>query len=98
MNYTTPNDPDHIDDPKEWLNSTLIFAKALGHLLKERQGIVVELSGDMYNPVGLSKKVIVFSDGDQLRIDDMSVDFEDGDFLTIHKDMNIEIEEKQSDN
>ena len=32
-NYTKPNDPDHEDSPKDWLNSALLFTRALSFLL-----------------------------------------------------------------
>lgn len=60
-NYTKPNDPDHVDDPKEWLNGSLIFARALSKLLEEGTGVVTTLVGDAYNPVGTTKNVIVFN-------------------------------------
>ena len=70
MNYTKPNDPDHVDDPKEWLNSALIFGGALSSILENNTGVILEIKGDMYNPVGESKKVIVFRSDKMLHIDD----------------------------
>jgi len=50
VNYTRPNDPDHVDDPKDWLNANLIFARALGQVLEEGSGVVVDIKGDARNP------------------------------------------------
>lgn len=50
MNYTRPNS-DELDEPKDWLNSALIFARTLSLILEENTGIVVKLKGDMVNPI-----------------------------------------------
>lgn len=60
MNYTRPNDPDHKDTPQDWLNSALIFGMAVSALLADKSGVVIDIKGDATNPVGDSKKVIVF--------------------------------------
>lgn len=82
-NYTRPNDPDHVDNPKEWLNSALIFANALGHLLDKNTGVVVEIKGDAVNPVGKSKKVVVFNMDSMIIIDDYSGNLEEGERVSI---------------
>ena len=69
MNYTKPDDLDHHDKPEDWLNSSLMFAAALGHLLEENTGVVVDVKGDMINPVNDSKKIIVFNKGDMIVVD-----------------------------
>jgi hypothetical protein len=78
MNYTRPNDPDHKDDPKDWLNSALLFGSALGQLLENNSGVVVDVKGDSFNPVGDSKKVIVFKREGQIVIDDFDQDLPEG--------------------
>jgi hypothetical protein len=83
MNYTRPNDSDHVDSPQEWLNSSLIFAKTLGLVLEEGMGIVVKLQGDMENPVGDSDKVIVFKIENQIHIDNFDQDLPEGTFCKI---------------
>jgi hypothetical protein len=47
MNYTNPNDEKCEDTPEDWLNSSLIFAKALSNLLNINEGILIDLKGDM---------------------------------------------------
>lgn len=86
MNYTRPDDEDHVDDPQEWLNSALIFARTISLLLEEREGVVVDITGDAYNPVGESKKIIVFRDEGMIHIDNFEKDAEEGTFCTVIKD------------
>lgn len=78
MNYTNPKNPHHLDNPREWLNGSLIFARTLSLFLEENKGIVIDLFGDMYNPVGNSNKVIVFKMGGQIFIDNFSQDLPEG--------------------
>jgi len=61
MNFTKPNDMDHKDKPSDWLNSSLIFGRALSLILEENTGIVVNMKGEMKNPIkSESDKVVVF--------------------------------------
>ena len=78
MNYTRPNDPNHIDEPKDWLNASLIFTMAISNLLEDMTGIVVDIKGDSFNPIGYSKKVIVIKRNDQVIIDDFQQDLPEG--------------------
>lgn len=50
MNYTRPNDPSYEDKAEDFLHGSLIFARALSYMLREGQGIVIELVGDMKCP------------------------------------------------
>jgi hypothetical protein len=68
MNYTKPNHPDHEDSPQDWLNSALVLSQAIGTLLNENEGIVVELKGDAKN-IGYDK-VIVFNSEGQIIVDE----------------------------
>lgn len=86
MNYTKPNDPDHKDDPKEWLNSALIFSGAVGTLLKANTGVVIDIKGDMFNPVGESNKVIVFNKDSMIHIDDFPHDLPEGSLCIIESE------------
>lgn len=71
MNYTRPNDPNHIDDPKQWLNGALIFSRALGLIIPENEGIVVKLVGDMSNPSGTDcDHVVLFRKDGMIHIND----------------------------
>lgn len=89
-NYTKPNDENHEDTPLDWLSSALIFAGALGNILKENEGIVVKLRGDM--KLGLSwlveniDKVIVYSQDNEIRIMEADDHLEEGNMVWIHGD------------
>jgi hypothetical protein len=77
-NYTRPNSPDHVDTPQDWLNGSLIFGAACHLLLDERVGVVVDIKGDMVNPVGDSEKVIVIREGGMIHIDNFAEDLPEG--------------------
>lgn len=81
MNYTRPNEENHIDDPKDWLNSALIFTRALSLLLRENEGIVVKLQGDMFNPVSESNNVFVVRKNNQIHIQNADPKLEEGSMI-----------------
>lgn len=83
MNYTRPNDPDHVDKPEDWLHGSLIFGAAVGLMLEPGTGIVVDIKGEMKNPVGSSNKVVVFHAGNMVHIDDFPQDLPEGTLCTI---------------
>lgn len=59
------------------LNASLLFARALGLIFREKEGIVVDVKGD----VSLgddAKKVIVFKQNDQIHIFRCDEDIEEG--------------------
>ena len=91
MNYTRPNDEEHNDNANDWLSTSLIFASALGKILKEDEGIVVKIRGDMN--VGLSwllddvKSVIVYSKENQIHIMEGGEHLENGNMVWLHADM-----------
>ena len=66
-NYTNPNSDSNEQNPKDLLNSSLIFARALGLILNESEGIVVDVVGDIDLGEDV-KKVIVFSYQDRVHI------------------------------
>jgi hypothetical protein len=83
MNYTNPNDPNHQDDPKDWLNSSLVFARALALILNEGEGIAVNVVGDM--DMGETEKVLVYYKDEQVHVipfDDYP-DIEEGEFINV---------------
>lgn len=47
MNYTRPDEPEHEDEPLDWLGSSLIFARALAYFLDEGQGIIINNNADV---------------------------------------------------
>ena len=85
MNYTIPNNLDHIDKPEDWLNCALIFTRTLSLILDDNTGIVVELVGDMKNPINTkSNKVVVFYKDNMIHIDDIQDEsLVEGDFIQI---------------
>ena len=84
MNYTRPNS-DESDEPKDWLNSALIFARTLSLILEENTGIVVKLKGDMANPINPdSDRVVVFKKDKMIHVDDIQDDtLQEGDWIKI---------------
>ena len=93
MNYTNPTDLNYDDKPTDWLNSSLIFAKALGKLLKPNEGILIHLGGDSIDtlPERMGKdveKIIVYRSTDDM-INIMGAEKEldklpDGQMITLH--------------
>ena len=82
MNYTNPNSPEHQDTPQDWLNSAMIFARTLGLVLQDGEGVVVELTGDVDIPNVESGKVIVFRLDGMIRITECDDDnLEEGQFV-----------------
>lgn len=77
-NYTQPGDFDHEDDPEEWLTSSLIFAKALGKLLRENEGVIIKLEGDMKILWPDVDKIIVCNYDDMIHIANCEEDLPDG--------------------
>lgn len=71
--------------PEEWLNSSLIFARTLGLILKENEGMIIDLRGDMFWP-GEEEvtKVIVYSKDSQIRILECEEDLPEGQFVIVH--------------
>lgn len=77
MNYTKPNEPEHQDDPKDWLNSSLLFARTLSLILEPGHGIVVDVKGDVDLGEGV-EKVIVFNRDEQIVIEAFDRDIKEG--------------------
>lgn len=88
MNYTKPNDENHQDDPLDWLNGALLFARALSILLPEGQGVVINVVGDAKNPINEeSDKVVVFNLNGQIHIDDVQdSELKEGDYIKLQTD------------
>ena len=83
-NYTNPLDLNgYEDDPKDWLASSLIFASAIGLILRKNEGIVVKLKGDMVKLIEetLYGKVIVWNHGDQIHVIPCEEDLKDGQMI-----------------
>ena len=85
MNYTNPNDPDYQDKPEDWLNSALIFTRALCLLLKESEGIIVELKGDAKFSFNENiKKVIVYHQNGMIHVIEHSEEGHEGQLVWMH--------------
>jgi hypothetical protein len=66
-NYTNPEQSGQEQNPQDLLNASLIFARALGLILKDDEGIVVDITGNI-NLGENVKKVIVFKNNEQVHI------------------------------
>lgn len=77
MNYTKPNEDNHKDNPKDWLNSSLLFARTLSLILEPNHGIVVDVKGDVDLGDDINK-VIVFNRDEQIVIETFERDLEEG--------------------
>lgn len=98
-NYTKPND-DNYDNSQDWLSSALIFASALGNILKENEGIVVKLEGDM--KLGLEDlkdcdTVIVYSKDNQINLVEGDSDLKAGQMVWFHGDEMSDFSNFESD-
>jgi len=85
MNYTKSNDLSYQDKPEDWLNSALIMTRALGLILKDKEGVIVDIVGDI-NPeiANGAKKLMVFSEGDQIKVEPFSDNIEEGTLIWVH--------------
>jgi hypothetical protein len=84
-NYTNPEQAGEGQNPQDLINASLIFARALGLILKN--GIVVDVVGDI-NLGPEIKKVIVFEYNDQVHIYKCEEDLEEG--TAVNMDTNKE--------
>ena len=84
-NYTNPEQAGQWQNPKDRINASLIFARALGLILKEGEGIVVDIKGDI-NLGEDVKKVIVFQHQNQVHIYKCDEDLEEG--VAVNMDTN----------
>jgi hypothetical protein len=76
-NHLKQNEEGFQDNPKDLLNASLLFARALGLILKENEGIVVDVVGDI--DLGEEcKKVIVFKYENQVHIYKCDEDIPEG--------------------
>ena len=88
MNYTRPNSIDHTDKPEDWLNSALLFASALGHILKETEGVVVDIAGDVQMDNLLERgciKVFIHASKHKIHITECWDDIPEGTMVWMHE-------------
>jgi hypothetical protein len=76
-NYTNPEQGGREEVPQDLLNASMLFARALGLIFKENEGIVVDVKGDVKLPEDVNK-VIVFRQNDQMHIFKCEEDVEEG--------------------
>ena len=76
-NYTNPEQGGQEEVPQDLLNASMLFARALGLIFKENEGIVVDVKGDVKLPEDVNK-VIVFRQNDQMHIFKCEEDVEEG--------------------
>ena len=76
-NYTNPGQAGQEQNSQDLINASLIFARALGLILKNTEGIVVDIKGDVVLNDSV-KKVIVFKNEDQIHIYKCDEDLDEG--------------------
>ena len=76
-NYTNPEQVDEEQTPQDLLNASLIFARALSLILKQGEGLVVDIKGNI-NLGEDVKKVIVFQHQEQVHIYKCEEDIPEG--------------------
>lgn len=79
--------------PQNWYNAAIIFAKALGFMLEEGHGIIVDLNENL-TIVGDEnvKKIIVFKKDGSVHIGPVDQDIPEGSFVTLNPEENEETE------
>ena len=83
-NFTNPEEAGQLQNPQDLLNASLIFARALGLILNEGEGIVVDVVGDM-NLGEDVKKVIVFEHNNQVHIYKCGEDLPEGSAVSMNQ-------------
>ena len=81
--YTNPEQSGQAQNPQDLLNASLIFAKALGLILNEGEGIVVDITGDVVLGDDVNK-VIVFKKDEQVHIFKFEEDLPEGTMVSLN--------------
>ncbi len=84
VNYTNSGKAGGGQNPQDLINASLIFARALGLFLKDGEGIVVDVVGDINLGEGV-KKVIVFEHKNQVHIYKCEEDLVEGTAVNMDK-------------
>jgi hypothetical protein len=95
-NYTNPEKGETTQDVQDLLNASLIFARALGLIFKDGEGIVVDIEGDIKLKDN-SKKVIVFGNNNQIHIYKCEQDLEEGTAVSMNNEESEEIDPSNID-
>ncbi len=77
QNYTNPEQSGEGQNQQDLINASLIFARALGLIFRDDEGIVVDINGDVNLGEGV-KKVIVFKQDNKVHIYRCDEDVEEG--------------------
>ena len=77
QNYTNPEQAGEGQNQQDLINASLIFARALGLIFRDDEGVVVDINGDVNLGEGV-KKVIVFKQDNQVHIYRCDEDVEEG--------------------
>jgi hypothetical protein len=88
-NYTNPEPGETKQDVQDLLNASLIFARALGLIFQQGEGIVVDIKGDVILKED-TKKVIVFQHNNQIHIYKCEEDLEEGTAVNMNNEENQE--------
>ena len=75
-NHLKPEDQNYENTTQDLINASLIFGRALGLILKEKQGIVIDVKGEIKFPEEV-KKVIVFKFEERVHIQKCDEDLEE---------------------
>lgn len=81
-NNVTNEGQEQMGQPQDLLNASMLFARALGLIFKENEGIVVDVKGDIVLDDDV-KKVIVFRQNEQIHIFKCEEDVEEGMFVNL---------------
>jgi hypothetical protein len=84
-NHLKPEDQNYENTTQDLVNASLIFGRALGIILKEKQGIVIDVKGDIKFPEEV-KKVIVFKFEERVHIHNCHEDLEEGISVNLETD------------
>ena len=91
-NYTNPEQAGQLQNPQDLLNASLIFARALGLILNEGEGIVVDITGDVVLGDDVNK-VIVFKKDEQVHIFKFEEDLPEGTAVSLNPPTEEQTEE-----
>ena len=84
MNFTRP-DSQEDDKPEDWLKSCLFFVGALGHLLEDKEGVVVKSKNDLADMVGEGTFIVHKQDG-MIVVSQSDQDLEEGQMVWMEEE------------
>ena len=87
------NEEQNQPTQQDWFKASMIFAKTLGYMFNEDEGVVIDLN-DLTKIEGQKdvNKVIVFKQANQVHIAPCEEDIAEGTFLKLGIDPNEDIE------